>query len=165
MYVKTMHLCDASLRPCVNLVSYAWEIERCVLKVLPKALVEVGRTSFLVMTDYPQTHGEARKIGFLMGKTRLGKLTRHHYYRNRSDDSPARSGKIFIEVRNPKGLAIIDEAQEQAEIEAALAEMDENRTVHEPIPFADIPIEQLERDAPPACECVPEITQEPCQCA
>ena len=165
MYIKTMHLCSATARKILDLREFAATIERCVLKVLPKALVEVRKTFFVVMTEDPQYHGTARKIGKLMGQTRLGVFTRHHFYKNSIDGSPARSGKIFIEVKKPKGRITIDEAQEQAEIDSVLAEMSEDRPVHEQRPFADIPDEQLEREAPPCCECLPIVTQEPCQCA
>ena len=151
MYIKTMHLCNAQLRAIVNLLDYEWEITKCILKILPDALVEVKKSFFAVMTAEPQTDGEARRIGKLMGQTTLGVYTREHFYKSGYDDSLSRSGKIFIEARNPKGKIRIDEAQ--IEINAALAEMSEDRPVQEQRVFADISIEQLEREAPPLCEC------------
>ena len=158
-----MHLCDARLRAVVNLLNYEAEITKCILKVLPDALVEVRKSFFVVMTDKPQSNGDARKIGKLMGQTDLGDYTREHFYTSGYDNTKARSGKIFIEARTPKGKITVDEAQEEREIEAALSEMSEDRPVHEQRTFTDIPDEQLEREAPPpSCEC---WDGEPCHCA
>ena len=149
-----MHLCNAKLRKIVNLLDYETEITKCVLKVLPDALVEVRSSFFVVMTEFEQTNGEARKIGKLMGQTLLGTYyTKEHFYRNSSDNTPARSGKIFIEVRNPKTKITIDDETAEREIETALAEMSEDKPVHEQCNYSDIPIAQLEHEAPPPCQC------------
>ena len=165
MYLKQMQLCDTAHRASTDLRNYALDIEKCIYKVMSDVAVEVSEKYFTIMSDYEQTTPEAVSIGVLMGKTDLGKLCKTHYYKNGIDGSLRVSNKIFIEVRKPKGKIIIDDGTKEREIEAVLAEMSEERPVHEQRNFSDIPIEELELEAPPSsCECW-DCDQEPCQCA
>jgi hypothetical protein len=167
MYLKQMQLCDTAHRASTDLRNYALDIEKCIYKVMPDVAVEVSEKYFTIMSDYEQTTPDAVSIGVLMGKTDLGKLCKTHYYKKGSDGSLGISNKIFIEVRKPKGKIIIDDGTKEREIEAVLNEMseDSDQPVNEQQLFADIPIEELEREtSPSSCECW-DCEQEPCQCA
>lgn len=92
MYLKVFHLFNAPNRKATDLRDYEVYIWKCVKKVMPNAEVEVHKHYFLVLSEFQQTNNEARRIGKLMGKTPLGKLTVEHFYESSHDKTTARSG-------------------------------------------------------------------------
>ena len=123
----------------------------------------VHQKHFTIISEEPQTYSEAVAIGKQIGQTRLGVFTKTHIYKRGPDKKVGVSNKIFIELRKPKGNITVDDNGETKELLDVLADMSEERPVHEPRTFADIPDEQLEHEAPPpSCEC---WDGEPCHCA
>ena len=162
-YFKQMHLCSTTARKIVDLRDYRYAIEKAVFRVMPNARLDVHQQHFTIISVKPQTYSDAVAIGKLIGQTRLGVFTKTHIYTRHSNGKVGVSNKIFIEMRKPKGKITVDNDGETKELLDTLADMSEDSPVHEQRTFADIPDEQLEREAPPpSCKC---WGGKPCHCA